>query len=146
MTFCPVNISDISGKITPQKQTTRIPINSKLFSRNKASRESMDDICVSALRSFQRLRSKDKDTIKVIPMKAKNNGPIALWAKACTEESTPERVRNVPKITNSKVKMIRIIFQCFNMPRFSWIITECKNAVPVNQGINAAISTGSQPQ
>ena len=38
------------------------------------------------------------------------------------------------------------MFQRLNMPRFSWMITECKKAVPVSQGINAAISTGSQPQ
>src|SRR5512138_305598 len=42
--------------------------------------------------------------------------------------------------------MMSNMFQCFNMPRFSWIMTECKNAVPVSQGMNAAISTGSQPQ
>ena len=33
-------------------------------------------------------------------MKVKNSGPIALWAKACTEDSTPERVRKVPKMTS----------------------------------------------
>ena len=32
------------------------------------------------------------------------------------------------------------------MPRFSCIITECRNAVPVSQGISEAFSTGSQPQ
>jgi hypothetical protein len=79
-------------------------------------------------------------------MKPKNSGPIALCANECTEDRTPERVRKVPKMTRAYVRMIRSIFQCFNMPRFSWIIAECKNAVPVSHGINAAISTGSQPQ
>ena len=32
------------------------------------------------------------------------------------------------------------------MPRFSCIITECRNAVPVSHGISDAFSTGSQPQ
>src|SRR6266498_3558168 len=80
------------------------------------------------------------------PINPKKKGPIALCANACTDERTPERVRNVPKMTRSYVSMINSIFQCLNKPRFSWIITECKNAVPVNQGIKAAISTGSQPQ
>ena len=42
--------------------------------------------------------------------------------------------------------MISSMFQCLSMPRFSWIMTECRKAVPVSQGMKAAISTGSQPQ
>ena len=38
------------------------------------------------------------------------------------------------------------MFHCLNNPRFSWIMTEWMNAVPVIHGISAAISTGSQPQ
>ncbi len=41
--------------------------------------------------------------------------------------------------------MMRSIFQCFHMPRFSWIMTECRKAVPGHQGMKAAISTGSSP-
>ena len=41
------------------------------------------------------------EAINVIAMYVKNNGPIALCANAWTEESTPERVRNVPKMTRS---------------------------------------------
>ena len=37
-------------------------------------------------------------------------------------------------------------FQTFSIPRFSWIITECRNAVPVSHGISEAFSTGSQAQ
>ena len=50
--------------------------------------------------------------MKVTPIKPKNIGPIALWAKACTDESTPERVRKVPKITSQKVRMMRIMDHC----------------------------------
>ena len=35
------------------------------------------------------------------------------------------------------------MFQSFSMPRFSWIITECRNAVAASHGISAAFSTGS---
>jgi hypothetical protein len=59
---------------------------------------------------------------------------------------TPLRVRNVPRIVRLKVRMIRIMFQTFSIPRFSWIITECTKAVPASHGINAEFSTGSQAQ
>ena len=41
---------------------------------------------------------------------------------------------------------MRTMFQILSMPFFSWIMTECKKAVPVSQGKRAAFSTGSQPQ
>ena len=47
---------------------------------------------------------------------------------------TPERVMNVPKIESRKVPIISDTFQRFSMPRFSWIITECRNAVIVSHG------------
>ena len=37
-------------------------------------------------------------------------------------------------------------FHRFSIPRFSWIITECRNAVIVSHGSSAAFSTGSQAQ
>ena len=35
------------------------------------------------------------------------------------------------------------MFQTFSIPRFSWIITEWRNAVAARNGIRAAFSTGS---
>src|SRR5213594_1954281 len=75
-----------------------------------------------------------------------NHEPIEDCANACTELTTPQRVRNVPKIDSMNVAKISHIFQTFSMPRFSCIMTECRNAVPVSQGKNEAFSTGSQPQ
>ena len=46
----------------------------------------------------------------MIPINPKNSGPIADCAKACTEESTPERVRKVPKMHSAKVVMISTTF------------------------------------
>ena len=37
-------------------------------------------------------------------------------------------------------------FQTFSIPRFSWIIAECRNAVPISHGISDAFSTASHPQ
>src|SRR5574341_547216 len=53
---------------------------------------------------------------------------------------------NVPKIDNSQEPMMSARFHFFSMPRFSWIITECRNAVMVSQGRNEAFSTGSHAQ
>src|SRR2546422_3102787 len=44
-------------------------------------------------------------------------------------EITPERVMNVPKIDSSHDPMMSARFHFFSIPRFSWIITEWRNAV-----------------
>ncbi len=77
---------------------------------------------------------------------AAKNGPMSDCAKACTEETIPLRVKNVPKMERKNVVMIRTTFQTFSMPRFSWIMTECRNAVAPSHGSNEAFSTGSQAQ
>ena len=71
---------------------------------------------------------------------------MAPEAKAWTEEMTPLRVRNVPKMVRAKVRVTRRRFQIFSMGRRSCTITECTKAVPVSQGMNEAFSTGSQAQ
>ena len=53
---------------------------------------------------------------------------------------------NVPKIVRKKVTITSVTFQTRSMPRRSWTITECRNAVAVNHGSRPAFSTGSQPQ
>ena len=59
----------------------------------------MDFISVSLFNSGQRLITKAMEAIRVRLTKPMKKGPIGLFAKAWTEESTPERVRKVPKIT-----------------------------------------------
>ena len=56
----------------------------------------------------------------------------------------PERVRKVPKSESENARITSSTFQSRSMPRFSWIITECRNAVAASHGISAAFSTGSQ--
>ena len=53
---------------------------------------------------------------------------------------------NVPKIDKSQAPMIRARFHFFSIPRFSWTMTECRNAVITSHGSSAAFSTGSQAQ
>ena len=59
-----------------------------------------------------------------ITMNARNQAPIELWENEWIEFTTPDRVRNVPKIERQNASETRTMFQTFSMPRFSWIITE----------------------
>ena len=59
---------------------------------------------------------------------------------------TPERVMNVPKMLSRNVPTMSPRFQRLSIPRFSWIITEWRNAVIVSHGRRLAFSTGSQAQ
>ena len=63
---------------------------------------------------------------------------------ACTDCTTPERVRNVPNNERQNARLTSVTFQTRSIPRFSWIITECRYAVAASHGISAAFSTGSQ--
>ncbi len=73
-------------------------------------------------------------TANVSAMKTRNHEPIEDCAKACTELITPERVRKVPTIESKKVAKDEDHVPDFHMPRFSCIITECRNAVPRQPG------------
>ena len=78
--------------------------------------------------------------------KPQNQWPMLDSANACTEFTAPLRVSDVPRMHSMKVRKTSQTFHTRIMPRFSCMITECKNAVPVSQGISDAFSTGSQPQ
>ena len=54
------------------------------------------------------------------------NGPIWLSENACTESSTPDRVRNVPRIVSENVAHSNERFQTRSIPRRSCTITECR--------------------
>src|SRR5271154_1112697 len=93
-----------------------------------------------------RTATHETSKIKLLKRKPTNQWPILDCANACTELTTPLRVRNVPVMHSRNVENTSHTFHTFIMPRFSCIITECKNAVPVSQGSSEAFSTGSQPQ
>ena len=72
--------------------------------------------------------------------------PSVEAPKAWIESRMPERTRNVPRIASVPVARISEAFQIFSIPRFSWIMIEWMNAVPVSHGSSDAFSTGSQAQ
>ncbi len=78
--------------------------------------------------------------------KARKKYPTLDCVKLCTLAMTPERVMNVPKMLSRKVATMSERFHRLSIPRFSWIMTECRNAVIVSQGRKLAFSTGSQAQ
>jgi len=59
-----------------------------------------------------------------IARKPKKKGPMADWAKLCTEVRTPLRTTKVPNTLRRKVTMINPMFQTFSMPFRSWIMIE----------------------
>ena len=52
----------------------------------------------------------------------------------------------MPSTASVPVARMSETFHTFSIPRFSWIITECRKAVPVSHGSSEAFSTGSQAQ
>src|SRR6478752_30423 len=75
-----------------------------------------------------------------------NHGPTGDCANECTLSITPLRVMNVPKIASRKLTTTSTTFHLRSIPRFSWIMIECRNAVVVSHGRNDEFSTGSQAQ
>src|ERR1700691_1500375 len=118
----------------------------RLLNRKLDSRETRASSLCSLLRCDLFFTKKKVKTPKVIIKNQPNHSPIVDCAKACTELMIPLRVRNVPRIESQKVAKISHMFQTFSMPRFSCIMTECKKAVPVSQGISDAFSTGTHPK
>ncbi len=82
------------------------------------------------------------NTMKTVNIQASAGSSPNAW----TDDTTPDRVRNVPKIVRKNVTMTSVTFHTFSMPRRSCTITECRNAVAVNHGSRPAFSTGSQAQ
>ena len=74
-------------------------------------------------------------------MKRPRRGSVA---KACTDDSTPERTRKVPSSDSEKARMASSTVQFLKLLRFSVTASEWISAVPTSQGMNEAFSTGSQ--
>ena len=142
----PVIASEISGKKVPQKITKHIATSTRLLSRNTDSRESSESSRCSERRSEAREATSTIEPTIIVTISARNGTPSVEAPNAWIESRIPERTRNVPRIASTPVASTSETFQIFSIPRRSWIITECRNAVPVSHGISEAFSTGSQAQ
>ena len=74
-------------------------------------------------------------------MKRPRRGSVA---KACTDDSTPERTRKVPSSDSENAMIASNTVHALKAPRFSVTASEWISAVPTSQGMNEAFSTGSQ--
>src|SRR5579862_4471439 len=146
VTLCPCTHSDSTGNSVPHSTAKHETSSTRLLNRKLDSRETSDSSRCS-LFSVSRLRTKKKThAANAIARNHTNHVPMLDCAKACTELTTPERVRKVPKMASRNVVKISHMFHIFIMPRFSCIITECRKAVMVSQGSSEAFSTGSHAQ
>ena len=130
----------------PQKITKQSPTSTRLLSRKTASRESSESSRCSERRSGARETTSAIEPAIITPIRTRNGTPSVEAPNAWIELRIPERTRNVPRIASTPVASTSETFQIFSIPRFSWIITECRNAVPISHGISEAFSTGSQAQ
>ena len=138
--------SEIRGKNVPQKITTQRPTRSRLLTRKTASREASDSIRRSERMSSSRETISAAEPTMTTAISASSGPPTVEAPKAWIDSRIPERTRKVPSSASEKVATISDTFQTLSMPRFSWTITECRNAVPTSHGINDAFSTASHPQ
>ena len=136
-----------SGNTVPVSTTSAKPANNRLLSRNAASRDSGESMRPGDRSSSPRHAIKpDARAPRSEPRNVSSHGPIDDVLNACTELSTPERVRNVPRIVRQNVAITSDRFQTRSIPRRSCTITEWMNATAVSHGSSDAFSTGSQPQ
>ena len=146
LTLVPRTASVRSGKMVPKNTVKLAATRNTLLRRNADSRDTIESSSPWPLSRSTRQASREKEPSSTSARKARKKTPMEPWVKACTEPMMPERVRKVPKRVRPKVRMMRVRFQSFSMRRRSWIITECRNAVPVSHGMKAAFSTGSHAQ
>ncbi len=142
----PFTASSTRGNTVPRSTTKANTANSTLFARNAPSREIGESIDPVSAVDRRASRSSPLSRARRCAKNVRIAGPIWLSVNACTESSTPERVRNVPRIVSENVAQSSERFQTRNMPRRSCTITECRYAVPVSHGRNDAFSTGSHAQ
>src|SRR5205814_6922791 len=118
----------------------------RLLNRKLDSRETTLS-SLTSLRRYGRFLMMAKAVRTVAPIKnVVKYGLTGDWAKAWTEATGTVRVKVVPRMLSRNVAETSTMFQTFIIPFFSCIMTECRKAVAVIQGISEAFSTGSQPQ
>ncbi len=65
-------------------------------------------------------------------------------ANAWTDDSTPDRTRNVPSSDSENARIASSTVHDLKLPRFSVTASEWISAVATSHGMNDAFSTGSQ--
>ena len=134
------------GKSTPQSVAKQMPTSTRLLYRNAASRLTMLSSSAFACRSFRRVDTRYAVPTATTMRKPRNQSPTGDCAKACTLSMMPLRVMKVPRIVSRNDIATSVTFHLRSMPRFSWIMMLCRNAVVVSHGKNDEFSTASHAQ
>mgnify|MGYP001327188395 CR=1 FL=1 len=110
----------------PSSTTAANAANSRLLARNAASRDTGESMRPGARSCSARQPISPIDTTTITAKNARMAGPMDDSVKACTDATTPERVRNVPRMVRLKGAHSSARFQTRSMPRRSCTITECR--------------------
>ena len=130
--------------MVPNNTAAQATTSSTLLANKRVSRENKLTACpmrTLGIRQAYKVSEKPTTKAKNIKMKTPRLGSVA---KACTEVNTPERTKNVPSKDSEKAPMDSNTVQALKLPRLSLAISEWISAVPTNQGMSEAFSTGSQ--
>ena len=139
--------SEISGKNVPQKTTKQSADQHEVVEQeDRLAREQRVEPVLGAQRCSRAQTTSAIEPATITAIRTRNGTPSVEAPNAWIESRIPERTRNVPSIASTPVASTSETFQTFSIPRFSWIIAECRNAVPASHGISEAFSTGSQAQ
>jgi len=130
----------------PQSTVKQSKTKSRLLNRKLDSRDTSDSSLCSLRRCdlfFEEEKEEYDQSDRQEPGEPISDGRLREGVyrtddAAAGQERSKNGSQNVAKTSH--------IFHIFNIPRFSCIITECRKAVPVSQGMSDAFSTGSQPQ
>src|ERR1017187_3454884 len=110
---------EITGNKVPQNTANTSASKIQLLKRKPLSRETIESSLFSLFKWSRRRKSKVTDKNRMMARKTAKNGPMLDCAKACTEETIPLRVRNVPKMLRKNVRITSETFHTFSIPRFS---------------------------
>ena len=130
--------------MVPSSTAAQATTSNTLLAKSRVSRESKLTACpmrTLGMRQAYKVSEKPTTTAKNIRMNTPRLGSVA---KACTEVSTPERTKNVPSSDSENALIDSNTVQALKLPRLSLAISEWISAVPTNQGMSEAFSTGSQ--
>src|SRR5215468_1270128 len=100
--FTPRTHSEMTGNTVPQNTANAMPTRMRLLNRNADSRDTSESSSFSLRSIGRRQINSDSETVRMTPRKPRKNGPRPDCVNEWTEEITPLRVRNVPKIVSEK--------------------------------------------
>ena len=120
----PLTASTISGHTVPSSTANANTEKNTLLNRNAPSRDNGESMRPGARSRSPRQPMRPTVTSTMAVKNVRIQMPIPDSVNACTESSTPDRVRKVPRIVRANVAQSSARFHTRNMPRRSCTITE----------------------